>query len=279
MGIFHKLKVGFKRLVNSNSIDYTPEIKRYGNVAELNLSQIIKDKIPECQIKNNVIISLPDEKNQAEIDCLVLLKDKLFAIEIKHWRGYIVEREDGFHSYKQDRWTDDLWEKVLKSPFRQINRAVSLLKKQTNNYNWVQSIVFFAGASSVTVYDNGVWFDNVDNLIQYMIKYKNRYNSQENVNCFNFAVAADYVYSNYYRNKRCIIDDRSLCFNIDGTQLSRANILKINIDHHFSYDLLNIYLKDGSVKKCKIEDGEIIVNDNNVRKIYSLCKIQTICLG
>ncbi len=279
MGIFHKLKVGFGRIFNSSSVDYTSAKKRYGNAAEFSLPNFLKARIPNCQIKSNVIISLPSEKAQAEIDCLVLLEDKLFAIEIKHWKGSVMERVDGFHIYKQDKYTDDVWKKVLKSPFCQVGRAVSMLKKQTNNRDWIQTIVYFEGASSIQVLGDDVWFDDASELVDYIINYQNRHRSNGNIQCFRSAIAADFIYSGTYRNLHCIIDDRSLCFDIEGRALTRQDIYWIDIEHHFSNDNLHIHLRNGNAVITQVENGRICTIENNIRREYSLCKIDKIVLG
>lgn len=279
MGIFHKLKVGLGRIFNSSSVDYTPEVKRYGNSAEFRLPQFLENRIPNCKIKSNVIISLPNENAQAEIDCLVLVEDKLFAIEIKHWKGRVVEYNDGFHIYKQDKYTDDVWEKVLKSPFRQIGRAISMLKKQTNNRDWVQSIVYFEEASSVQVSEDGVWFNNASDLADYILGYENRYKSNGNIQCFRSAIAADFIYSGTYHNLHCIIDDKSLCFNVSNIQLTRQDIWWIDIQHHFSYDDLIIHLRNGNTTIVQVENGRIYAMEYRGRREYSLCKIDRIILG
>ncbi len=279
MSLLHKLKIGLIRIFNSYSIDYTPEVKRYGNSAEFGLPNFLKNCIPNCQIKTNVIISLPNENSEAEIDCLLLYEDKLFAIEIKHWKGVVVEREDGFYKYKQDRYTDDVWEKPLKSPFRQVNRAVSMLKKQTNNRDWIQPIVYFQGASSVRIYSNNIWFDDASDLVHYIQGFQKKYKSSGNINCFRRATAADFIYSTAYRNLHCIIYDESLVFNIGNERLTRRNICSIDIEHHFSYDTLYIHLKDDREATVQIENGVLCATENRKRRIYSFSKIDKIVLG
>ncbi len=279
MGIFHKLKVGFSRIFKSSSLEYTPEMKRFGNVAELGLSRYLKSRIPNCQIKSNVNIFLPKENAKAEIDCLVLIGDKLFAIEIKRWRGRVIEKEDGFHVYKQDKYTDDVWEKVLKSPFKQVGRAVSMLKKQTGNSDWIQTIVYFDGASSIKILGDEPWFSNADAMVAYMINYQNRYRSRGNIRCFNNAIALDYICSGKFSGLHCVIDDKSLQFELDGKFITRKDIDMIEIKHHFSFDDIYIYLCDGNTEKVKMENGEICVSEDGVSKKYSFCKIDKIILG
>ncbi len=279
MGLFHKLKVGLSRTFNSHSVDYIPEVKRYGNSAEFGMPTYLKNCIPSCRIKTNVIISLPDKNSEAEIDCLLLYEDKLFAIEIKHWKGAVVEREDGFYKYKQDRYTDDVWEKPLKSPFRQVNRAVSMLKKQTNNRDWIQTIVYFEGTSSVRIYSDNVWFDDASELVNYILNFQKKYKSIGNISCFQSAVAADFIYSSVYRNLHCKIDDNSLVFNIGNACITRRDIYSVDIEHHFSYDTLYIHLNNGKTANVQLENGVLYAIKNRRRNAYSFCKIDKIILG
>ena len=279
MGLFHTLKVGFGRIFNSYSVEYTPEVKRYGNSAEFGLTNFLRQRIPNCKIKTNVIVSLPNENSEAEIDCLVLYEDNLFAIEIKHWKGAVIEREDGFHIYKHDKYTDDVWEKILKPPFRQIGRAVSILKKQTDNRDWIQTIVYFDGASSVQITGSDVWFDDAGKLADYILNFKKRHQSNGNICCFQSAVASDFIYSGTHRNLHCIIDNGSLCFDAGYKILTRRDISSIDIEHHFSYDILSIRTFNGNTVTLKAENRQISATENKVRRTYSLCKIDKIILG
>ena len=96
MGIrsfFHKIKIGFVR-IGESSIPYVDEVKRYGNYGEDEFTDMLRRKLPSCKIKRNVIISTPE--GNAEMDCLVLYHNKLFAIEVKRWKGSLTERAVGF---------------------------------------------------------------------------------------------------------------------------------------------------------------------------------------
>lgn len=96
MGIrafFHKIKTGFVRL-GEPSIPCVTAAKRYGNDGEDEFTYMLYRELPSCKIKRNVVIIAPE--GNAEIDCLVLYQNKLFAIEVKRWKGRLMEREDGF---------------------------------------------------------------------------------------------------------------------------------------------------------------------------------------
>ena len=143
MGIgnfFHKIGIGFTRL-GENSIPHTTQAKRYGNWGEDEFVYQIRTHLPNCQIKRNIVIQTLE--GNAEIDCLILYNNKLFAIEIKRWKGQLTECDGQFVQRKLDRWTDEIHTKVHKSPFKQLGRAVYLLRKQIPDNAWINNIVFF----------------------------------------------------------------------------------------------------------------------------------------
>ena len=143
MGIrsfFHKVKMCFVRK-REISIPYVSSEKRYGNNGEEVFIEQLKRSLPDCKIKRNVMINTND--GNAEIDSLVLYQNKLFAIEVKSWKGRLTETEQGFIQEKTDRWTGEIHIKYQKSPFKQLNRAIYLLRKQIPSKVWVNGIVFF----------------------------------------------------------------------------------------------------------------------------------------
>lgn len=76
---FHKIKTGFARL-SGKSIPYISSTKRCGDSGEESFIGKLKTKLPFSRIKRNIIINTL--YGNAEIDCLVLYRDKLFAIEV-----------------------------------------------------------------------------------------------------------------------------------------------------------------------------------------------------
>ena len=99
--------------MGESSIPYVSEAKRYGNNGEDTFVHMLRSELPACQIKRNVIV-MTSEGN-AEIDCLILYQNKLFAIEVKRWKGSITETENGFLQEKIDRWTGEIHSKYQKS--------------------------------------------------------------------------------------------------------------------------------------------------------------------
>lgn len=159
--------MGFVR-AGESSIPYVNEAKRYGNYGEDEFTYRLRRELPSCKIKRNVVISTPD--GNAEIDCLVLHNSKLFAIEVKRWKGCLTERDDGFLQEKIDRRTGETHTKLLKSPFKQLSRAIYLLRKQNPIKAWVNAVVFFEDdeLESVTAFSDNIWFDRYQELVDYI---------------------------------------------------------------------------------------------------------------
>lgn len=282
MGIrafFHKIKIGFVRAWES-SIPYVNEAKRYGNYGEDEFTYRLRRELPLCKIKRNVIISTSD--GNAEIDCLVLYNNKLFAIEVKRWKGCLTERDDGFLQEKTDRWTGETHTKLLKSPFKQLGRAIYLLRKQIPIKAWVNAIVFFEDdeLESVSAFSDNVWFDRYQDLVDYISNDgKISFGTGAN-DFFDKCVPADYLYA-HARGKslHCIIDRFTLRFETPHGNIYADNIISIRISHHWSYDELHITMTDGSEKTVALENAKIQVNDNGRSSTYALCKLDYIELG
>ena len=275
---FHKIKMGFIRS-REPSIPYVDEAKHYGNYGEYEFTYMLQRELPSCKIKRNVVISTPD--GNAEIDCLVLHNNKLFAIEVKRWKGRLTERDDGFLQEKIDRWTGETHTKLLNSPFRQLGRATYLLRKQIPTKAWVNDVVFFEDdeLESVSVFSDTPCFTDYKNLVDY-ISNDGKASSKENANdFFEKCVSADYLYTTVWgKSMSCIINRATLKFESPQGNIPTENIVSIRIVHHWSYDKLYITMIDGSVKTTTLENGKIEVNNGDIR-IYALCKLDYIKLG
>ena len=282
MGIrafFHKIKMGFVR-AGESSIPYVNEVKRYGNSGEDEFTYRLCRELPSCKIKRNVAILTPD--GNAEIDCLVLHHKKLFAIEVKRWKGYLTERDDGFLQEKTDRWTGETHTKLLKSPFKQLGRAIYLLRKQIPIKAWVNAVVFFEGdeLESVSAFSDNVWFNRYQDLVDYISNDgKVSFGTSAN-DFFERCVPADYLYANAWgKSLHCIINRTTLRFKTPQGDISADNIDSIRISHHWSYDELHITMADGSIKTITLENAKIQVSDNGRISTYALCKLDYIELS
>ena len=279
MGIisfFHKIRIGFTRMGEA-SVPYVNSAKRYGDRGEEEFIANLQNYLPECKIKQNVII-MTNEGN-AEIDCLVLYKNKLFAIEVKSWKGTIYETDDGFVQNKIDRWTDEIHTKSYKSPFKQLGRAVYLLRKENNVKAWVNAVVFFEKADQVSSKEGSACFLNLSDLVSYMEYEGEKSNAKNAVAFFQNCREADFLRGKNYNTLRSVICDSSLCFQKGNVCLRRNDILSIGVEHHWSYDILTIQTRDGKIFDIKEENAHIKVIDNgNIYKL-AFCKLDYIEIG
>ena len=280
MGIgnfFHKIGIGFTRL-GGNSIPHTTQAKRYGNWGEDEFFYHIKNHLPNCQIKRNIVIHTLD--GNAEIDCLILYNNKLFAIEIKRWKGELIERDGQFIQYKLDRWTDEWHAKSHKSPFRQLNRAIYLLRKQIPEKAWINSIVYFEEADKVSINSEGVWFENIYSLIEYILNDGQTSYGNNAQTFFDKCIPADYLYSNSWdKSLHCIICDDSLIFKTQNKFLKRSDISTISVKHHWYYDELCIKSHQGVIYNINLENEHLRVIENGYIRQYAFCKLDYIELG
>lgn len=276
---FHTIKMGFVRR-RGDGLAFVPSEKRYGDNGEKEFVHALRRKLPDCSIKKNVVI-MTDSGN-AEIDCLVLYQDKLFAIEIKNWKGKITETDQGFVQKKTDYYTNEDHIKVLKSPFKQLNRAIYLLKKQISGNVWVNGIVFFADeeVDEIETLSDNVWFVDIDKLINHILTCGKVSQQSAVSKFFENCIESDCLFS-YTWNKslHCIIADESLVFQTENGQIGRKQIKNISVRHHWSYDELTITLKDNAFVQIVQENGALKTFDNGEEKHYNFSKLDYIELG
>lgn len=276
---FHKIKMGFVR-ARGPSIPYVGAAKHYGNFGENKFIDMLRSALPTCKIKRNVVVSTPE--GNAEIDCLVLHNNKLFAVEVKSWKGHLTERAEGFLLQKTDRRTGVTHTKLLKSPFKQLGRAIYLLKKYNTVKVWINEVVFFDGEEleSVSVSSDKVWFNRYQDLLDY-INNDGKSSLWKGANdFFEKCIPADYLYANAWEKfLHCIVDRTTLSFEAPNGKIFADNIDSIRIFHHWSYDELQITMVDGSVGVTTLENAKIQVSDNGRISTYALCKLDYIEFG
>lgn len=274
---FHKIGVSFARW-GENSLPHTSNAKRYGNRGEDEFVCQLKTYLPNCQIKRNILVQTPD--GNAEIDCLVLYGNKLFAIEIKRWKGELLERDGQFVQYKLDRWTDEWHVKNHKSPFRQLARAIYLLRKQIPEKAWINSIVYFEDADKISTSNENVWFDDIYSLTEHIKNNGQSSYGGSTQAFFNQCIPADYLYSGAWdKSLHCVICDDSLTFRTSAGVINKRDISTISIKHHWSYDELYIKTHRGITYTVKCENKHIRVIENGDAYEYALCKLDYIELG
>ena len=282
MGIrafFHKIKMGFVR-AREPFIPYVDEAKRYGNDGEDEFIDTLRRKLSSCKMKRNVVVSTPE--GNAEIDCLVLYRNKLFAIEIKRWKGHLKECDYGFLQEKTDRWTNEPHTKLLKSPFKQLGRAVYLLKQQIPVKAWINSVVFFQDdeLESVSVFSENVWFDRYQDLADYIINDGKVSFGTGAHDFFEQCMPADYLHSCAQgASLHCTINRATLRFSSSRGIIPADRIASIRMIHHWSYDELHITLTDGSTRLLSRENAKIQFRYNGQIITRSLCRLDYIELG
>lgn len=275
--LFHKLKTGITRLFEK-PLPSVSAIKKYGNLGEDEVICALQSLLPKCKIKRNIIIR--SAEGNAEIDCLLLYKSKLFAIEIKHWKGHLTETENGFIKCKKDIWTNELHTKHLKSPFKQLGKAVFLLKRQIPENAWINSIVYFAESISVEASGENVWFNDIAKLVSYIAYGGKASQGNSAYLFFNRAVAADVLLSHAWsKSLRCTVCDDSVHFQTPNGVLTKHLIHSISITHHWSYDEITLQARSGECYTKKIENASISILENGRKQEYALSKIDYIEFG
>ena len=272
--------MGFKRKFGGKSLEYVSEQKSYGNEAEIIFFQELIKVLPGAIIKSNIIVETT--KGKCEIDTLIRYNNKLFIIEIKHWKGILTEANDYFFAEKEDKYTDDTHLKKLKSPFGQVKRQSYLLKEMTNSNPWINTIVFFCDADDVTASEDNVWFVDFDELVDYIKNQGNSSSPNQIDKCLSNCKSADFIYSpSRYGEKslHCIIEPSSLVFDFKWKTICKDEISEIKIIHHISYDDLKIKLKNGNTMTMQKENASIKVLNEGKTQTYSLAKIEYILIG
>lgn len=277
MGLLHKLFTGIARK-SGKKIGINSEEKVYGSIGESYVYKALKKGLPNAEIKRNVLINYAGSR--AETDCLVVYKNKLFTVEIKSWKGDVSETEDGFISVKQGKYGEAYYTEQHKSPFKQMRRASYLLKESTGSKPWINEAVIFPAASSVRAFSEE-FFVNTDDLINHIITGGRTSDYKEIKKCFDMCTEADRIYAEYLTEgfRTCVVDADSLPFSWGNMRIKKSDIDYIEVKNNFSYDELNIVLRDGRRFSCKPENMKIRVLDNENIEEYSISKIDRIEIG
>lgn len=275
--VFRKLKNGITR-AQACSLPVEGERKHYGNDGERSFASQLGSCLPDCRIKQNVC--LESGHGTAEIDCLILYENKMFAVEIKRWKGTVTESDGLFIQSKTDPYTGEIYTEFRKSPFGQLSRAIGILKDLSPERLWINDVVCFESSDSVSVRSDRVWFCNVRELAEY-IKNKGRTSDPHALQAlFDSCSSADVIYpKNSIFSLRCTVSDNSLRFVAPEGTFSRKDIKRIDIEHHFSYDVLVVSLRSGATVRHVSELGTFEIVYNGTKRTYMFAKINAIIPG
>ena len=283
---FHKLGntiacIG-KRTFSKN-VPYEEDWEIYGDEGEKYVQCELNKLLPNANIFCN-ILTINDDRVIGEIDTLVILDDKIFAIEVKHYRGDIYEENGELY---QDKPNAECVTRLPRNPFKQIKSNVYKFKNINNGEDyWINEAVFFVGADSIDIvsYDN--WFTNIDCLVEYMLN-EGRPSKRTSI---------DYVVSKIncrdeiigrglWSKKRCdrIIRDVLTFENAEGqnVDIDLHNVKKIIVEkHRMSRDDLAIIMRDDSSIQVVATDTTISVKDylGNIER-YMFSKIDAVYLN
>lgn len=276
--IFHKIGIGLKRKFQKSIPSVEPE-KLYGKQGELKFFEELKNVLPSCEMKNNIIVS--SDKGDAEIDSLILYRNKLFAVEIKNWKGKQIEHEGKFYSYKRDKYLGINHIKPNKSPFDQVNRAIGLLKRTINGNVWINAIVYFQNNRDISIESGAekVWFSDINELADYIrLQGKICYGNTAR-DFFGKCVASDCLFATERKFLQGNISFESLCFAADGCMFTRNDIKSIHIKHKWSFDNITLRLKNGEEKTVKAENAKLNITIREKTYEYFFSKLANIELG
>lgn len=271
--LFHKLYIGIKRKKQSNN-DYVDNTKQYGNSGELNFYYELKDALPEdAIIKRNIIISI--DNRDAEIDFIVVYRNRVYAIEVKNWKGIITNEGDDFFQHKQDQIA-----RAARSPFRQLSRSIYLLKEATDRDVYINPVVFFYENRQVRIHTDEIWFNDVDDLAHYILNEGRRSRKETIDGLLKWVTVGDRTFGHNDRHETTgIINSYTLQFETPKRLIRKSDIDNIVIRHHFAYDELIIRLLSGNTVTLERENHSIIMEHDRQFDTYYLSKIDLIIIG
>lgn len=271
---FKKFVIGIKR-INGDSLPFTPTNKKVGSHAEIEVFNEIKQLLPNASVIKNVCI---DEKlAKGEIDFVIVYKTKVFILELKAWRGRIYQEKEYFYQNKESS-IGEVYTNEISNPFKQIKRNLYHIKQRFPNV-WFEPLVLFVGPDDIEINESIKWFISVSELVNY-IKWCNT-NTTHGYNIFELIKnikSYDVITSSlsFGREIFCIINDSSLKFTVDSKIIKKTNIQSIRINHHFTYDDVEIKLINKEIIKVQLENYKIVYSQNEKRYSVSFSKIDYI---
>ncbi len=285
--IFEKIKRFFKRLKENAReraekreihrertsqrvrIDPLSDAQIYGTVGERAAVNDILGFLPDARIKTNVIIL--NKNGNAEIDCMILYKGSLFAIEIKSWKGDVYETADGFQKDKRDPYTGEIHRKLFKSPLKQVRRAISLLKDNMKERVYINGVVYIEDNDSLRVSEGSPVFDRIEDLVDY-IENESRAPNPTATRFFEKLRPADRIigsgsYGARQRNAVTMLD-----FATQGATY-------MDVKHEYLSDTVRVYYQDGTSKSYSFENKKIKALTSNGLEEFTLSGIDRIVFG
>ena len=265
-----KRKIHKERTSQRVNIEPLSDAQIHGIIGERAAVNKILDFLPDARIKTNIIVL--SERGNAEIDCMILYRGSLFAIEIKSWTGDVYETADGFQKDKRDPYTGEIHRKLFKSPIKQVRRAISLLKENMNERVYINGVVYIEDNDSLRVNEGSPVFDRIEDLVDYIEK-ESKPTSQASTKFFNKLRPADRIIgSGIFGTRKQLLAVAILDFATQGAWY-------MDVIHNYTSDTAVLHFQDGTTKAYSFENKKIKAMTTDGVKEYTLSSIDRIIFG
>lgn len=141
--LFKSIRSGFDRK-NAQPLPDEDSAKKFGTEGEWQTYEDIQKFLPGGEFKRNVL-SFENGSVFKETDLVILYEKRLYVVEIKNWRGRLVQKGKSYFKVKKGVLVK------VKDPFAQVQRSIAILKKQYHISTWVTPIVLLLGADAKRV--------------------------------------------------------------------------------------------------------------------------------
>ncbi len=225
--------------------------------------------LPEARIKTNIIIL--NENGNAEIDCMLLYRGSLFAVEIKSWKGDVYETEEGFQKDKRDPYTGEIHTKQFKSPIKQVRRAISLLKENMKERVYINGVVYIEDNDSLSVSEGSPVFDRIEDLVDY-IEGESRAQNSAATRFFEGLRPADRIIGSGIFGARELYAVVMLDFATQGATY-------MDVKHEYSSDTVTVHYENGVQKHYSFENKKIKAVTTDGVEEFTLSGIDRIIFG
>lgn len=275
---FHDLLLIGERAF-AESLPYETQQEVYGKQGEKSVYQTLVDSLPDARIYKNVLI-IDNSQVKGEIDILLLYNKKIFAIEVKHWKGSVYQKNNIYYQEKNCET------KTVRSPFAQLHRNIYFLKKSCLFNGWINDIVYFEDADDILLSDENVWFDNYEALISY-IQYDGEVSKDTDTPKFigSLVCADELLSSKLFGEKSYLCRVKQKCLRLKDFQqnvveLNLSKVKLLNITHHIKYDEVYVIFENQTIQTLISDTQNItVLNHDGTESYFGLSKIDKIQLN
>ena len=265
----YRRRVHSERRQDRVSIAPLNDAQIHGTLGERAAVNDLLSFLPEARVKTNIIIL--NENGNAEIDCMLLYRGSLFAVEIKSWKGDVYETEEGFQKDKRDPYTGEIHTKQFKSPIKQLRRAISLLKENMKERVYINGVVYIEDNDSLSVSEGSPAFDRIEDLVDYIEK-ESRAPNPAVTRFFERLRPADRIIGSGIFRARELYAVVMLDFATQGATY-------MDIKHEYSSDTVTVHYENGAQKRYSFENKKIKAVTTDGVEEFTLSGIDRIIFG